>query len=553
MWTASKAVVSYGRLAAFAVGALLLAAPGVAQGGTYPVNECMSTKIKNAGEHCSAVLQAWSLWDKNQDDAKRDATLAKAREKLGERWAQAEEKSFRKGVDCAETTFSVTELAELVGGVAAQIVADVNAGLDLGDKSDARCGFELLKIASNKCETFLKAESRFVLKPAKDPGGAKRDMDQTHASDKFSEAWDTIFRKGCNSTATEAGIEGLVDGLSDDVVTATTRTNATATRTPTLTATPTPTPMATPTPTPTATPTPTPTATPTPTPTATPTPTPTTTPLRPIAPTATPTEGVAVSESGIDLYPLRVVLARCLVATCLTVPFDSASVCVANGGDEDAGPFLVDVNQTQVVLDGVSSGVVRCFELTIGGSATVIVDADDRIAESNEDNNEKSFPGPGPTACDFVIPPCTPMPTVTNVQTCEECCNNCTTEACFQTCFGVQGCQLITDWQGTITDESTGEPISRAEVTVNGRTVATDAQGFYSTTSVKDDVCSGLDYLYEIAVHAPGYRDFIGRMYQSLVPGPRVQNVALEPLVVSRTSGGEEAGGVGPGQMLRTT
>jgi hypothetical protein len=65
-------------------------------------------------------------------------------------------------------------------------------------------------------------------------------------------------------------------------------------------------------------------------------------------------------------------------------------------------------------------------------------------------------------------------------------------------------------------------------VTVNGRTVSTDADGFYSTRSVRDDACNALDYLYEIVVRAPGYRDFIGRMYQSLVSGTRVRNVALE-------------------------
>lgn len=262
--------------------------------------------------------------------------------------------------------------------------------------------------------------------------------------------------------------------------------------------------------------------------TETPTPTSTTTPLRPIAPTATPTESVTVSESGIDLYPLRVVLARCLTGQCLTVPADSGSVCVANRGDEDAGEFLVDVNgEVQVLLDGLPSGVARCFELLIRDSATVIVDADDRIAESDEDNNERSFPGPGPTGCDVIVPPCTPTPTVTNVQSCEQCCDHCTTEACFLGCFGVQGCQLATEWGGTVTDATSGEPIPGAEVTVNGKTVTTDGEGFYSTTSVKDVTCNALDYLYEIAVRAPGYSEFIGRMYQSLVPGTRVQNVAL--------------------------
>jgi hypothetical protein len=268
--------------------------------------------------------------------------------------------------------------------------------------------------------------------------------------------------------------------------------------------------------------------------TETPTPTSTPTPLRPTAPSSTPTEGVTVSEPGIDLHPRRVVLARCLVTECLTVPADSGSVCVANRGSEDAGPFLVDVNgETQVLLDGLPSGVVRCFELPIRGSATVIVDPDDRVSESNEDNNEESFPGPGPTGCDVIVPPCTPTPTVTNVQSCVDCCSHCTTEVCFLTCFGVQGCRLITEWRGTVSDQSTGEPIAGAEVTVNGTTVTTDAEGDYSTTSVKAEVCNALDYLYEIAVVAPGYRRFVGRMYQSQVPGTRVQDVALEPVVAS--------------------
>lgn len=264
--------------------------------------------------------------------------------------------------------------------------------------------------------------------------------------------------------------------------------------------------------------------------TRTPTPTSTTTPLRPVAPTATPTESVTVSESGVDLYPLRVVLARCLTAECLTVPSDSASICVANRGNEDAGSFLIDVNrEMEVLLDGLPSGVARCFDLTVQGSATVVVDPDDRIAESNEDNNEESFPGPGPTGCDVIVPPCTPTPPVTNVQSCENCCNDCTSEACFLTCFGVQGCQLITEWEGTVTDATSGEPIVDAEVTVNGTMATTDANGSYSTTSIKDEVCNGLDYLYEITVTATGYATFAGRMYQSLAPGRRVQHVELVP------------------------
>jgi hypothetical protein len=149
----------------------------------------------------------------------------------------------------------------------------------------------------------------------------------------------------------------------------------------------------------------------------TPTPTPTETPqFTPTPPpssddTRTPTHTVPVSESGVDLIPLRVSLARCRSVPCLTVPFDSGSVCVANQGSVDAGEFLVDVNgEAQVLLEGLPSGSARCFDVRIVGSATVIVDVDDRIAEAREDNNERSFPAPGPTSCDVIVPTCTPIP-----------------------------------------------------------------------------------------------------------------------------------------------
>lgn len=261
------------------------------------------------------------------------------------------------------------------------------------------------------------------------------------------------------------------------------------------------------------------------TPTSTPTTTPT--PLAPLVATPTPTRTVQVTEPGVDLRPRSVGLARCQTG-CLTVPYDTATVCVANHGEADAGEFLVQVNETRVLLDGLPSAVVRCFDLRIENMVLVIVDVDDRVAESREDNNEFSLPTPGPTECDAIAPPCTPTPTAGTVQSCDECCNDCTSEACFLACFGRRGCRLVTEWEGRITDDSTHEPIGGAQVSVNGTTVSTDKDGFYTAVSSRDEVCHPLDYLYEIAVSAPGYHSYLGHAYQSLTGGVRVQDVSLE-------------------------
>lgn len=184
----------------------------------YPTNKCVGAKLKGAGKFCAAALKAWSTWDKKQDATKRDAAILKAQGKLEAAWDKAEQKSTDDGVDCAQTTATAADLGVLVGTAAAQITAAVNAGLDLNDKDDGKCGAALVKLAAKKCQALLLAEGKFVAGLAKDPDGVKRAEKQTKASDKFSEGWAKVFAKGCDSTATEAAIEASVDDLRDDVL-----------------------------------------------------------------------------------------------------------------------------------------------------------------------------------------------------------------------------------------------------------------------------------------------------------------------------------------------
>lgn len=198
-----------------ATGLTLLACfAGSARAAVYPTNACVSSKQKVAGAYCKRVLKAWATWEKGQDATKRDVALAQAGTKLAEAWTKAEAKSAAKGSDCAETTLPAGDVEALVGSAAGAIVADVNAGLDLGRKADAKCGQKLLDAAGSKCDAFLKAESALTKRLAKDPGGAKRTEAQAAASAKFGKAWSKQIVKGCPTSASEAGIEQRVDDLT---------------------------------------------------------------------------------------------------------------------------------------------------------------------------------------------------------------------------------------------------------------------------------------------------------------------------------------------------
>src|SRR5512147_2511250 len=111
-----------------------------APGGVYPVNGCVSSKQKQAGGYCKAVLTAWAKWNVRQDATERDAVLAKAAATLDDKWAEAEARALAKGSDCFETTLTSAAARAQIDSAVAGIVAQVNTGLDLGSRAQAMCG-----------------------------------------------------------------------------------------------------------------------------------------------------------------------------------------------------------------------------------------------------------------------------------------------------------------------------------------------------------------------------------------------------------------------------
>ena len=141
---------------------------------------------------------------------------------LGLGWAKAEAQSSNAGVDCGDTTSSASQMTGAIDSATGAIVAAVNAGLDLGDKSNARCGGNLLQAAARKCARLLGAESDFVRNLARDPHATRRDAAKARVSETFTQAYNRQRRLGCPTAATGSGLETLIDGAVARVVTDTT-------------------------------------------------------------------------------------------------------------------------------------------------------------------------------------------------------------------------------------------------------------------------------------------------------------------------------------------
>ena len=74
------------------------------------------------------------------------------------------------------------------------------------------------------------------------------------------------------------------------------------------------------------------------------------------------------------------------------------SICVKNEDEGDAGPFTVTGGGETWNLSGLSAGQEQCLDPREigGGSIEVVVDPDDQVVESDDDNNVSMIPVPTP-------------------------------------------------------------------------------------------------------------------------------------------------------------
>ena len=177
--------------------------------------ECVGSKQAAAGAYAKAALEAWRGWERSQNVEKRDAALLRAAIELAQKFEAAEAISSLAGVDCSEQTENASQLATRIDAAVLDIVDEINTDLDLTDRSNAGCGADLMKAAALKIHAFLLAEAKHTRKVPAGGDAAKRDEEQTRASERFSAAW---ARAECPTAAAEADIEDRLDALSVDVV-----------------------------------------------------------------------------------------------------------------------------------------------------------------------------------------------------------------------------------------------------------------------------------------------------------------------------------------------
>ncbi len=85
-------------------------------------------------------------------------------------------------------------------------------------------------------------------------------------------------------------------------------------------------------------------------------------------------------------------------------------VKVSNIGIGDAGPFVVDVNGTQLSVGGLAAGEDLILWFNRTGNLTITADINNSVVESNENNNVQTYNSPTPSR----PPVCTYTPTITS-------------------------------------------------------------------------------------------------------------------------------------------
>lgn len=203
---------------ALACGVALSVRPVGAATKVYPVNRCVSTKLRASAQYCRNVFQIWAAFEGHNDATKRDTALGRARTRLANKWSAAEAKAFAQGSDCSDTTTSATNAATIVDTWVATTMTQMNTGLTLSDPGHLRCSRSVLRAAAARCSAFLAAEGMHLLKLAKDPQGTARQARRSKASQRFSSAWTKATAANCPTTASDASLQSTLDDAVDAVI-----------------------------------------------------------------------------------------------------------------------------------------------------------------------------------------------------------------------------------------------------------------------------------------------------------------------------------------------
>jgi hypothetical protein len=211
------------RLLPVLAGALVAQALSPAPSGAaklYGTDRCVSDKLRATAELCEQVLGAHARFEEDGDQVRLDSVLAKGRLKLAKAWGRAQKRVARE-VTCEDSTAPSADVARLVEDAAAGLADSLNAGLDLGDPAERRCGREMLEAARDACGGLLRSDALHLRKRSHDRLRLRLAADQADVmADLQSDAVEA--RNGCPTALTPDAVAGQLEALEADVVAAAT-------------------------------------------------------------------------------------------------------------------------------------------------------------------------------------------------------------------------------------------------------------------------------------------------------------------------------------------
>jgi len=184
----------------------------------YAANLCVSDKQEAAGAFCRSAFEGWAAWEIDQDDGVRDTALQSARTVLATAWDAAESDAESDDASCSDLALTSAQASAEIETWVSSIKDAINDGLDLGQAEHAQCGAALLEAAGDACEEVLTAESAHVADLAADPDASTLDAAKMAASSAFLSAWADATSGTCPTNATDQGIAGDIESLTDQIV-----------------------------------------------------------------------------------------------------------------------------------------------------------------------------------------------------------------------------------------------------------------------------------------------------------------------------------------------
>ena len=205
MFELKKKVMS--RVALPALATLVAVAVASPAGAAYPTNKCVAKKQSAAAKLCAGIYKADAKALKTGGTA--DTTGLQA--KFAASWAKAEASSNKKGVDCAETTYTASDAAATI----ALNIVDLTTGAPGGME---KCLGKAIKTTGALCSGLLKSESKHVKNPGKDRLRTRLAAGRTKAVSKFTTKSDKLNASICNNVLVPGGGLSLTQDLVASVV-----------------------------------------------------------------------------------------------------------------------------------------------------------------------------------------------------------------------------------------------------------------------------------------------------------------------------------------------